>query len=258
MSKSKKINPAVGLELMMIFVFMMLFLVIADQLIKRYIVFSMDYQSSVPLIENFFSLHYVRNTGSAFSFLADKAWGVKALSYISAILGGLVVILMGVACAKRLKMLAFAFCLIASGAFGNLIDRVYHKYVIDYLRFDFGDYTFPIFNFADICAVIGTFILMLIILFGHKYFDAFWGSSDKKKAKKAKKAKVKADKENSVPEETETEKEPEDENDNEDETFEPESGEEDEQSDTEENPELPDPYKVRPGIVNWHDGDDEA
>ena len=252
MSKSKKINPSVGLELMVIFVFMMLFLVIADQLIKRYIVFSMEYQSSIPVIDNFFSLHYVRNTGSAFSFLADKPWGVKALSYISAILGGLVVILMGVACAKRLKMLAFAFCLIASGAFGNLIDRVYHKYVIDYLRFDFGDYTFPIFNFADICAVVGTFILMMIILFGHKYFDAFWGSSDKKKVKKAK---VKAEQKIAVPEEKETEKEPEEENGNEDEPFALESGEEIEQPD--ETPELPGPYKVRPGIVNWHDGDEE-
>ena len=188
MSKSKKINPAVGLELMVIFLFMMLFLVIVDQLIKRYIVFTMDYQETVPVIDNFFSLHYVRNTGSAFSFLADKEWGVKALSYVSAILGGLVVILMGVACAKKLKMLAFAFCLIASGAFGNLIDRVYHKYVIDFLRFDFGDYTFPIFNFADICAVVGTVILMGIIIFGAKYFDSFWGPSDKKKKAKAEKA----------------------------------------------------------------------
>ena len=258
MSKSKKINPAVGLELMVIFLFMMLFLVIVDQLIKRYIVFTMDYQETVPVIDNFFSLHYVRNTGSAFSFLADKEWGVKALSYVSAILGGLVVILMGVACAKKLKMLAFAFCLIASGAFGNLIDRVYHKYVIDFLRFDFGDYTFPIFNFADICAVIGTVILMLIILFGHKYFDAFWGSSSEKK--KAKKAKAEAALKTSKPEESKTEEEPElvveNENEDEQEPFESESdGAED---DTEERPELPGPYKVRPGIIDWHDGDDEA
>lgn len=194
MSKRKQVNPAVGLELMVIYFFLMIFLVIADQLIKRYIVFTMDYQESVPVIDNFFSLHYVRNTGSAFSFLADKEWGVSALSYVSAILGVMVVVLMGVACAKRLKLLGFAFSLIAAGAFGNLIDRVYHKYVIDFLRFDFGDYTFPIFNLADICAVVGTIILMGIIIFGAKYFDAFWGSSDKKKKKDKAEKPVKTDK----------------------------------------------------------------
>lgn len=191
MSKGRKANPLVGLELMVMFIFLMLFLVIADQFVKSVIDFQMEYQSSIPIIDGFFSLHYVRNTGSAFSFLADKQWGVSALSMISTVLGGLVLILMGIACHKNLKLLGFAFCLIASGAFGNLIDRVRLKYVIDYLRFDFGDYTFPIFNLADICAVLGTFILMGIIIFGAKYFDSFWGSSSKKKdAKKARQPKL--------------------------------------------------------------------
>ena len=168
---------------MVLYVFLMLFLVVVDQIVKRAIDFTMEYQSSVPIIENFFSLYYVRNTGSAFSLLADKEWGITALTVISSVMGVFVLILMGIACKKQLKLLGFAFSLIAAGAFGNLIDRVYWKYVIDYLRFDFGDYTFPIFNLADICAVVGTIILMGIIIFGAKYFDTFWGSSDKKKKK---------------------------------------------------------------------------
>lgn len=188
MSKGKKHGSIRGLELMVLYVFLMLFLVVADQISKRAIVFSMKLDAEIPVIDNFFSLHYVINKGSAFSFLADKEWGISALTAISAVMGALVVVLMGVACKKHLKLLGFAFCLIASGAFGNLIDRVYHKYVIDFLRFDFGDYTFPIFNFADICAVVGTVILMGIIIFGAKYFDAFWGPSNKKKKEKAEKA----------------------------------------------------------------------
>ena len=183
MSKKKNHSSIKGLELMILYVFLMLFLVVADQIVKRAIDFSMEYQSSVPIIENFFSLYYVRNTGSAFSFLADKEWGITALTVISSVMGVFVLVLMGIACKKQLKLLGFAFSLIAAGAFGNLIDRVYWKYVIDYLRFDFGEYTFPIFNLADICAVVGTIILMGIIIFGAKYFDTFWGSSDKKKKK---------------------------------------------------------------------------
>lgn len=188
MSKGKKLDSIKGIELMVLYVFLMLFLIAADQITKRVIDFTMEYQSTIPIVDNFFSLYYVRNTGSAFSLLADKPWGISVLSIISTVMGILVVILMGIACKKQLKLLSFAFCLIASGAFGNLIDRVYWKYVIDFLRFDFGDYTFPIFNFADICAVVGTIILMCIIIFGAKYFDAFWGSSDKNKEKKARKA----------------------------------------------------------------------
>jgi signal peptidase II len=179
MSRRRKANSINGLELMVMYVFLLFFLVVADQLVKKVIDFSMAYGSTIPVIENFFSLHYVRNTGSAFSLFADKEWGITVLTIISAVLGGLVVIFMGIACAKRLKLLGLAFCLIASGAFGNLIDRVQLKYVIDYLRFDFGSYTFPIFNLADICAVLGTLILMGIIIFGQKYFDDFWGNSKK-------------------------------------------------------------------------------
>lgn len=205
MSKDKKHGSIRAMELMVLYVFLMLFLVVADQIVKRAIDFTMEYQSTVPVIDNFFSLYYVRNTGSAFSFLADKEWGITALTAISSVMGVLVIVLMGIACKKHLKLLGFAFCLIASGAFGNLIDRVYWKYVIDYLRFDFGNYTFPIFNLADICAVLGTAILMGIIIFGAKYFDAFWGSSDKKdkKAKKAKAVKIEEPEEKEEQEETE-------------------------------------------------------
>lgn len=258
MSKTKKANPTRGLELSMILFFLMLFLVVADQFVKYAIDYSMEYQSTIPVIANFFSLHYVRNTGSAFSLFADKAWGISLLTGISAVLGGLVVILMVVACAKRLKLLAFAFSLIAAGAFGNLIDRVRFKYVIDYLRFDFGNYTFPIFNLADICAVVGTFLLMGIILFGKKYFDNFWSSIADKKAKKekARKAEISAKPEKKQePAEKEETEEVQD-------TEEPEDHEEDESDEepvdeiADNEPDLAIPSNVRPGNLAKFDGED--
>ena len=247
MSKRRKANSVNGLELMVMYVFFMFFLVVADQLVKKAIDFSMEYGSTIPVIEDFFSLHYVRNTGSAFSFLADKEWGITALSIISAVLGFLVVIFMGIACAKRLKLLGFAFCLISAGAFGTLIDRVQLKYVIDYLRFDFGSYTFPIFNLADICAVVGTFILMGIIIFGQKYFDDFWGSSSKKPEKK-----TISDEElyGFVPEldEKKVKEEPKDES---------ETQEAEEAAEAEEDEDAPSlPYKVRSANINGYDGED--
>ena len=241
MSNKSKYGSLKALEYTVIYFFLMFFLVIADQLIKYYIDFSMEYQSSIPVIDGFFSLHYVRNTGSAFSFLADKSWGITVLSIISGVLGLMVIVLMIIACIKHLKLLGFAFSLIAAGAFGNLIDRVRLKYVIDYLRFDFGNYTFPIFNLADICAVVGTFILLGIILIGHKYFDAFWGSSDKKKDRmKTRKAEV------SMPEKEENKEDTSDGDlDNEG---------EDEAENEEETPSLP--YKTRPVTFGNYDDED--
>ena len=243
MSNKSKAGSLMAFEYTVIYFFLMAFLVIADQLVKRYIDFTMEYQSTVPVIDGFFSLHYVRNTGSAFSFLADKSWGITVLSAISAVLGLMVVVLMVISCFKHLKLLGFAFSLIAAGAFGNLIDRVWLKYVIDYLRFDFGSYTFPIFNLADICAVVGTFILLGIILFGHKYLDASWGSSDKKKVKeKARKAEV------SMPEQEENTESEED-------TASGDLEEEGEDEAESEEETLSIPYKTRP--VNFGNSDDE-
>ena len=51
------------------------------------------------------------------------------------------------------------------GVFGNLIDRIIHHGVIDYLSFTFGSYRFAIFNFADICIVVGTLLYLWNSLF---------------------------------------------------------------------------------------------
>ena len=149
-------------------------LIIADQIFKRLVVAKVDVYEQIDVIKGFFSIYHCRNTGSAFSLFADKAWGIYMLTGISVVLGIGIFILMLYAALNNMKLLAAAFCLLSSGAIGNLVDRFAYRYVVDFLRFDFGSYTFPIFNFADICAVIGTALLICIILFGSKYFEEFW------------------------------------------------------------------------------------
>jgi signal peptidase II len=105
---------------------------------------------------------------------ADKSWGIYFLSGVSLVLGVVILLLMFIAARRSMQMISLAFCLLFSGAVGNLIDRIRLRYVIDYLRFDFGDFTFPIFNFADICAVCGTVLLIFIIIFKSRYFEKFW------------------------------------------------------------------------------------
>ena len=156
-------------------------LVVADQLLKRAVVAKVGVYEQVDVIKGFFSIYHCRNTGSAFSLFADKPWGIYLLTGISVVLGLGIFYLMLHAALHDMKLLSAAFCLLSSGAIGNLIDRFALKYVVDYLRFDFGSYTFPIFNFADICAVLGTGLLICIILFGSKYFEEFWNILTKKR-----------------------------------------------------------------------------
>ncbi len=58
-----------------------------------------------------------------------------------------------------------------SGAVGNLIDRFRLKYVVDFFSFTFGKYNFAIFNVADVFAVCGTILLIVLIIFDSAKFD---------------------------------------------------------------------------------------
>ena len=61
-----------------------------------------------------------------------------------------------------------AFGLVYGGLFGNLIDRVMYNYVIDYIKLVFGNYHFPIFNFADMSIVIGVLLIFWAIIRGEE------------------------------------------------------------------------------------------
>ena len=178
----KKIS---GLGSCVLFSISFIVLVAIDQIIKQVIVKNIKGSGPVTVINNFFYLHYAENTGSAFSLFADKPWGIYFLSFVSLILGIGIFVLMIIASRNSMKLLALAFCLLSSGAIGNLIDRFRLKYVVDFLRFDFGSYTFPIFNFADMCAVVGTILIICIIVFGSRYFESFWNIIVKRKPENA-------------------------------------------------------------------------
>ena len=154
-----------------------------DQLSKYFIVRDMTLNEKRVVIDKFFSLHYVQNTGSAFSFLSDKDWGIYVLSGISLVFGILTMIAMIRAARNGYNRFGISMLLITAGAFGNLVDRFRLHYVVDFLRFDFGSYTFPIFNVADTFAVVGTALIILFVIIASREFDAFWallfGKKDK-------------------------------------------------------------------------------
>ena len=157
-----------------VFVLISILLIVIDQLSKAFIVKSYSIGHGIAIINNFLSLYHVHNTGSAFSFLADKEWGIYVLTAISSVLALGVFYLMIKVSSRRDFLTSGALMLLFSGAVGNLIDRYRLHYVVDFIRFDFGSYTFPIFNIADICAVLGTIIIIAILLFLPKRVENLW------------------------------------------------------------------------------------
>ena len=133
---------------------------ILDQIIKLLIMKFIHENQIITIIPNFFSLTFVKNTGAAFSILEGKT---SLLIIISVFF----ITLIHEYIKKEnniTKLSSISYGLILGGVFGNLIDRIIYKSVIDFLSFKFFGYSFPIFNFADMCITIGILLLIIDII----------------------------------------------------------------------------------------------
>ncbi len=140
--------------------------VLADQLIKTLVVGAFQLGSVHPLT-NWFSLVRAHNAGAAFSFLAGASgWQRWFFTGLGVLASGFIVWLMR--SHPTQKLFCFAVSMIMGGALGNVIDRLLHGHVIDYLQFRFafleplfaGGY-FPAFNLADSAITLGAACLIL-------------------------------------------------------------------------------------------------
>lgn len=146
-------------------IFIISFIVLlVDIISKRLVINYMAVRESISLIDNFFSLTYVRNTGVAFSLLNGYVWLIVMMTAV--------VIVMLFKYVKdnvgsNVELVSYGFIL--GGAIGNLIDRVVYGYVVDFLDFNIFGYNAPIFNLADCFIVIG--VILLIVFSGRKNGD---------------------------------------------------------------------------------------
>jgi len=142
---------------MLCFIFSIL-VVLLDQFIKHWVDLTMALRESRPLIPGIIGLTNERNTGAAFSILADQRWLLIGIAALAALL--LIAILLryndgfwGV----------LGLSAVLGGTIGNLIDRISHGYVVDMFELQFMN--FAIFNVADIFITLGgiTFLIYFIV-----------------------------------------------------------------------------------------------
>ena len=133
--------------------------ILLDQLTKTLISRAFDLNDSRTLT-SFFNLVRAHNTGAAFSFLAGadgwQRWFFIGLGAVAAVF---IVWLLARHGGQRL--FGWALALILGGALGNVIDRVLHGHVVDFLQFHWSNAYFPSFNVADSAITIGAVLLIL-------------------------------------------------------------------------------------------------
>ena len=135
-------------------------MVVFDQATKYLVRRHFSLHESRPVIRGFFSLTYVRNRGAAWGILAG--WRI-ALVALAAVMLFLIARyrekIFGTRAIGRVS-----FVLLVAGIVGNVIDRLWLGYVVDFLDFYVGASHFPAFNVADSCICIGVVLYMLASL----------------------------------------------------------------------------------------------
>lgn len=132
-------------------------IVTIDRIIKILIENFLQFGIRNKVINNFFYLTFCKNEGAAFSIFYGKT-----IFFI--VVASFAVYFLYKSIKNKQKLKKFdiiCYSLLFGGIVGNLIDRLLYGYVIDYLDFELFNYNFAIFNFADICIVLGALILLL-------------------------------------------------------------------------------------------------
>jgi len=139
-----------------------LLVILLDQITKALVVAKIDLQYGLITLLPILDLVHMQNTGAAFSFLAGASgwqrWFFVSLAGVVAIA---IIVWLKQIDPRRQRMLAVGLALILGGALGNVTDRLWLGYVIDFIHFHWQDYYFPAFNVADTAISIGAGLLIL-------------------------------------------------------------------------------------------------
>lgn len=136
--------------------------IILDQITKLFIQKAFRLNESVVVVQDFFSLTYIRNPGAAFGLFADQSAGFRSIFFLLVSVVALSILLYFLAQTPKEDTASLvAISLLFGGAIGNLIDRIRMGEVIDFLDFYIGRFHWPAFNIADSAITIGISLLML-------------------------------------------------------------------------------------------------
>ncbi|AGH96333.1 hypothetical protein A11Q_2117 [Pseudobdellovibrio exovorus JSS] len=136
-----------------------------DQVTKLLVHTQMELHQSIPVIQNFFHITYVRNFGAAFGFLSQAPTAFRDIFFLAVPpIACLIIlfILKGVDDKDTKQTLALSS--VFAGAVGNYLDRLHFGFVVDFFDFHYGKLSWPAFNIADM-AIVGGVCFLLYFMF---------------------------------------------------------------------------------------------
>jgi signal peptidase II len=136
-----------------------------DYASKKIVVHTIEENEQIKVLGDFFWLTSIRNRGAAFSILQDQRWFFLTITIVVA---GAIVWYFHRSHRTGSRLLLASLAVILGGALGNFLDRALYGEVVDFLQFNFGSYTFPIFNLADTGISVGVALVILDSLLSGK------------------------------------------------------------------------------------------
>lgn len=135
-----------------------------DQIIKEVVMSLLDFGQSIMVIHGFFNISLLGNTGGAFSIFDQHTFLLIIISF------AIIYVLYRCFIVNKdiNKRDSIIYGILFGGICGNLFDRVFRGYVVDYLDFNLFGYNYPVFNFADICIVLSVFAIVILTYKGDK------------------------------------------------------------------------------------------
>jgi signal peptidase II len=144
-------------------------LIVIDQYTKFMVTLHIPLNYSIKIVEGFFNLTHIRNSGVAFGIFSGQQSELKPYLLIFVSVVAIVAILaIFHQTSKDKRLVRTGLILIFSGAIGNLIDRVIHKEVIDFIDLFIENQHWPAFNVADSCITIGVLFMAIDMFVGDK------------------------------------------------------------------------------------------
>lgn len=143
---------------------------VLDQLSKYWVCLRLPFGTygppdAIPVIDGFFNIIHVGNTGAAWSMLSGRSVLLAAIAAITLVA---IYIWRKALCLKE-GTVQIAFGLLCGGIIGNLVDRLHFGYVVDFIDLHFGSYIYPTFNVADSGICVGVVIYLWHSLFMQKH-----------------------------------------------------------------------------------------
>lgn len=133
-------------------------IVVLDQIFKYLAINNLKSVENIAVIDNLLYFTYLENRGAAFGIFSNQRW----LFIIATVLAIILLVYLVFVKKFQSKIFNISVALIIGGGVGNLIDRIFLGYVVDYIQISFFP---PVCNFADYCITAGTIILIIWLFF---------------------------------------------------------------------------------------------